>query len=70
MKDQIKEGIAWVLIIAAFGMSLWSLFPDAEPAEPGVLVYPYQGQDYIVVYGASGVAITPHWPAEMELMEP
>lgn len=70
MKDQIKEGIAWVLIIAAFGMSLWSLIPDAEPAEPGVLVYPYQGQDYIVAYGSNGVAIVPHWPVAIEAMEP
>lgn len=70
MKDQIKEALAWALIIAAFGMSLWSLIPDAEPAEPGVLVYPYQGQDYIVAYGSNGVAIVPHWPVEVEVMEP
>jgi hypothetical protein len=38
--------------------------------EPGVLVYPYQGQDYVVAYGAHGVAIVPHWPVEIEVMEP
>jgi hypothetical protein len=44
--------------------------PGKRTMEPGVLVYPYQGQDYVVAYGAHGVAIVPHWPVEVEVMEP
>ncbi len=58
MKEKLKYPFAWLVFVAAIALCVWSFWPEEKGVD--VVIYPYDGQEYVVVKSKYGVAIIHH----------